>query len=237
MQQEHVPRPIYAIACLEMLKPSRLGSMSIILQRSMKTNTAQPNTPGRSTKVLFPRFEYETPEDAKDINETRLVKRTVPRPWLPKSEVELILNPLLVVDFTPRFNAKGKWWGVSHTAVACMTQGDILPSPYNSSSELFRTTYAKHDYEWDHQYMEGSATEIVLERLPLSGGHFEEIAAMLIYERYEEIGRQHFVTKNVAGEWQEPYIENTDYSTDFHLVAMRSLSTNSAAAANVTLGK
>lgn len=185
----------------------------------------------KSTTVQFQRFETET--DANEpFSQRKLIRRAELRPWLLGAEVEQIVNPIAVMA-SERVNMKEtqNWFGVRHYATKKLGIGDFFHSPFSGHVEIYRSWVIEHDYLWDEQALDGTATEVVLERLRQGTASFEEEAALFVdgqsFKRSKESANseQRLVIRNDQGEWREPLFGEPDDRRDFCLMVMSELAT------------
>ncbi len=151
----------------------------------------------RTTRVCFPRFEYE------HVTTGKLEARSESKAWLTHDEVQSLLNPRAAVA-ERHVDLKGMWWGVYHKAKERITYGDMYPElPGETCGQaLFRCRVLEHEYLWDEQAVKGYATQVVLEQLVRSS--FIDLAAIRIKRRGwspDNSPKQELVGRIGNGEW------------------------------------
>lgn len=174
-----------------------------------------------STKVLFPRFQYEVNTELRTSNEHDFAWRVPARAWMDAIEWRQVQKPS-AVQRNHFSNLKGEWWGTFHAGHEVTSFDRVFQSPFESeSSGLYRTATTHHRYIMGDQKTSGQryATEIVLKQC--ADGAEKERAALL------SLGRDGYSTQRFmiapSGTWIEPEFDGVDDRRDFYLLLITEL--------------
>lgn len=173
-----------------------------------------------TTRVMLPRFEYET-DPEKAINDRELVQRAAKRRWLSSTAVNLLLQAQRLPaahkaldTYTGDVNKRDGWWGQYHGVRSRTSRFVDMPTPFHrplGQTRLWLTGHT-HDYCWDAQALAGHSVEIVLNGFNdykndagQQCGEIKEFGALLIngYRKDE----QRFVIGDNDGNWHGPETE------------------------------
>ena len=204
-----------------------------MLRRQQRVESKPELPPSRlvdtSTRVLFPRFQYEFPLDA-SVYQRDLKFIAEPYDWLDDAEVALLKNPTSVKERVTDQNYKGKWWGVYHRVDRISTRPRLFVDPTNGGREiLYGSTLLKHSYLWDQQAMSGSAHEVILTRMRTDFTQYKNVLSLLFTRGANGASDEQRLAIAQFGDfesiqWSEP-AKPASEKVDFQLAVLRSLAT------------
>lgn len=172
------------------------------------------------SELLFPRFQRV---GADGLHQYIAEERS----WMGGADFEKLIHPAVDTHGILHVSDdKGKWNGIYHRTTQEVSLGLLIDNqpdsaPFNEDRmSLYRYRSITHSYLWDEQAVDGSAHEIVLERLMLGGFKkgfktgFREVMAILAQAKHLGAGdnTQRLVMIGENGEMEEP--DFADVSVD-----------------------